>query len=154
MAALAHKSGEAGVAARDVGLLLIRLMLAVVLIYHGSQKLFGWFGGPGLSGAAEFMGSQGIPLPMVAAVLSSCTEFFGALILLIGTGTRIAAIPMSFNMFVASFVVHWGAFDARNQGMEYPLTLAVVLAGLALTGPGRLAVWRRRRRPVREESES
>jgi putative oxidoreductase len=124
----------------DVGLLMIRLVLAAVFIYHGGQKLFGWFGGPGLEATAGGFGKMGIPLPMLSAVLASAAEFFGAIVLLIGTGTRIAAIPMAFDMLVAVLLVHRAHFDARSGGMEYPLTLGVVLAALILTGPGRLTL--------------
>jgi putative oxidoreductase len=126
----------------DIGLLLVRAVLAAVFIYHGGQKLFGIFGGYGIQGTAGWMASVGIPFPVVSTVLAGGTEFFGGIVLLLGTGTRVAAIPMAFNMLVAIVTVHHGAFDARAGGMEYPLTLAVVLAALALIGPGRLTVGR------------
>ena len=90
----------------DVALLIIRLMLAAVFIYHGGQKLFGWFGGHGLTGFTEFLTGLNVPFPQVAAILSGGTEFFGGVILLLGTGTRVAAIPMAFNMAVACLTVH------------------------------------------------
>jgi putative oxidoreductase len=62
------------------------------------------------------------------------------LALLLGIGVRIAVIPMIFTMCVAIYTVHWGAFGGQNNGMEFPLTLAVVLLSLGLTGPGRLSV--------------
>ena len=123
----------------DVGLLMIRVMLAVVFMYHGSQMLFGWFGGFGLQATAGFMEKIGIPYPLVGAILSGATEFFGGLVLLIGTGTRIAAIPMAFNMAVACLTAHHG-FNATTGGMEYPLTLGVILVSLVLMGPGRITV--------------
>ena len=126
----------------DIGLLLIRAVLAAVFIYHGGQKLFGLFGGYGIQGTAGWMASVGIPFPVVSTVLAGGTEFFGGLILLLGTGTRLAAIPMAFNMVVAIVTVHHGAFDARAGGMEFPLSLGVVLLALALIGPGRLTVGR------------
>ena len=55
---------------RDLGLLLIRLVLAAVFIYHGGQKLFGWFGGPGLQGFAGMLADHHAPFPYVAAILS------------------------------------------------------------------------------------
>jgi putative oxidoreductase len=124
----------------DAGLFVIRAMLAAVFMFHGSQKLFGWFGGPGLAGTAEFMGKMGIPGPAVSAVLAGSAEFFGGLALLLGVGVRIAVIPMVFTMLVASFHVHGHAFSAQKGGMEYPLTMAVILIGLGLTGAGRVRV--------------
>lgn len=119
----------------DIGLLLIRFLPAVVFVFHGSQKLFGWFGGYGIAGTAEWMTSIGIPFGTLNAVLAGSTEFFGGLLLLAGIGVRWISIPMVFTMFVAIITVHSG-FDARAGGMEYPLTLAFVLAGLGFTGPG------------------
>src|SRR3712207_3030635 len=87
--------------AADIGLLLIRAVLATVFIYHGGQKHFGLFGGYGIEGTAGWMASIGIPFPTLATVLSGATEFFGGIVLLLGTGTRLAAIPMAFNMLVA-----------------------------------------------------
>jgi putative oxidoreductase len=126
----------------NVALLLVRSGLALVFIFHGSQKLFGWFGGHGLSGTAGWMESIGIPLPMLSTILAGSAEFFGGLVLLLGVGTRIAAVPMAFTMLVAILTVHSSAFDAAAGGMEYTLTLGVVLVALALTGPGRLTVAR------------
>jgi putative oxidoreductase len=124
----------------DIGLFLIRAVLAAVFIYHGGQKLFGLFGGYGIEGTAGWMASIGIPFPTLSTVLAGGTEFFGGIVLLLGTGTRLAAVPMAFNMLVAIATVHRSGFDARSGGMEFPLTLAVLLAALALIGPGRLTV--------------
>lgn len=124
----------------DAGLLGIRLMLGVVFAYHGSQKLFGTFGGPGIEGFAGFLASMGVPLPTLNAYLAGGAEFFGGLLLAVGFGARLASIPVAFTMFVAAFMVHGGAFGAQNNGMEYPLTLAVVTAGVGLVGPGRLTL--------------
>lgn len=128
--------------AADLGLLLIRVVLAAVFFYHGGQKLFGWFGGPGLEGAAQWMASIGIPFPKLNAVLASTTEVVGAVVLLFGTGTRLAAAPLAFTMAVAIVTAHSGGFDVRTGGMEYALTLGVVLVALVLTGPGELTVGR------------
>lgn len=133
---------RASFSAADVGLLLIRLILAAVFVFHGGQKLFGLFGGPGLSAIAEGFGKMGFPLPMVSALLAGSAEFFGGLVLLIGVGARIAAVPMAFTMFVASFAVHGKAFSMQHGGMEYALTLAVTLVAVVLMGPGRLTIAR------------
>lgn len=120
----------------NTALLAIRIILAVVFMYHGSQKLFGLFGGPGLDGFAGFLTKLGVPLPHVAAVLAALSEFGGGLLLLLGVAVRLATIPMAFTMLVASFGVHANGFGLANGGMEYPLTLAVVLIALGLMGPG------------------
>ncbi len=125
--------------ANDVALLLVRAILAAVFILHGGQKLFGWFGGHGIAGTSGYLASLGIPLPTLGAAAAGATEFFGGLFLLVGTGTRLAALPMAATMFVAAFTAHSG-FDILKGGMEYPLTLAIVLVALSLLGPGRLTL--------------
>ena len=123
----------------DTGLLLARLMLAVVFVFHGAQKLFGLFGGYGIEGTAGFMESIGMPFPVASALLAGGAEFFGGLALMSGLGQRLFSVPLVFTMLVAAFSVGQG-FDSQQGGMEYPLTLAVVTAGLGLLGPGRYAL--------------
>ncbi len=122
--------------ARDLGLLLIRTMVGVVFVFHGSQKLFGAFGGPGLEGFTGFLTQLEVPLPGVSAVLAAVAEFAGGLALIAGLGTRVAALPLVVTMLVAAFKVHGTAFSAQAGGMEYALTLGVVTAGVAFTGGG------------------
>jgi putative oxidoreductase len=125
----------------DVGLLLIRLVLAGVFIYHGSDKLFNWSGQGGIAGFTQFLTGLKVPMPGVAAWVSAVTEFAGGILVGVGLAARLAAVPMALNMAVAVITVHWAhGFSNMKQGYEYPLTLGVVLAGLALTGPGRLAL--------------
>ncbi len=127
----------------DVGLLLIRVMVGIVGIFHGAQKLFGAFGGHGIKGTAGFFEQTNIPFPTASVVLAGSAEFFGGLLVAVGLFSRIGALFFAFTMLVASFVVHGKAFSAQNGGMEYPLTLAVVLIGLFFTGPGRYALGRK-----------
>ena len=120
---------------RDAGLVLMRGMLGAVFVFHGSQKLFGWFGGYGLQATGQWMESIGIPFGFVSAALAGSTEFFGGLLLLTGVATRFVSVPMVITMLVAVTTAHHG-FDAGQGGAEYPITLAAVLAGLGLIGPG------------------
>ncbi len=122
----------------DAGLLLTRLMLATVFVFHGSQKLFGAFGGYGIEGTAVFFEQLGIPFPTASVVLAGGTEFFGGLALALGLGTRLSALGLTATMLVAAFSAHSG-FDGQSGGMEYPLTLAVLSLALALSGPGRFS---------------
>ncbi len=124
----------------DVGLLLIRAMVGVVFAYHGSQKLFGWFGGYGIEGTAGFFAKIGVPLPTLSVILAGSAEFFGGLALILGVGVGLVSIPMVFTMIVAIATVHPSGFSAQANGMEYPLTLALVTAGVGLVGPGRFSV--------------
>jgi putative oxidoreductase len=125
----------------DLGLLLLRLMLGIVFVYHGAQKLFGWFGGYGLEGTSQWMGSIGIPMPLVSTTLAALSEFGGGLVLITGLFFRPMMIPLFFTMLVAAFVGHAGkGFSAQAGGNEYALTLAVAVLALFFTGPGRLAL--------------
>jgi putative oxidoreductase len=123
-------------ALKDAGFALMRIMLAVVFLYHGAQKLFGLFGGAGLEGFAGYLDGMGIPVPQLAAFLAALAEFGGGIVLLAGIGFRFGLPPLVFTMLVASFGAHGGKFGIQNGGMEYALTLAVMVAGLILTGPG------------------
>lgn len=120
----------------NTALLALRLILATVFIFHGSQKLFGCFGGYGLTATGQYMESIGIPFGTVSAFLAGSTEFFGGILLLAGVLIPIVTIPMVVTMLVASFVAHGGGFNAQTGGMEYALTLSVVLASLGLLGGG------------------
>ncbi len=129
-----------GAMLHDTGLLLIRLMVGVVFIFHGAQKMFGVWDGPGLEGFATTLGDKlGFPMPGLNAFLAASAELFGGMVLVLGTGTRVAAIPMAFTMAVACYV-HRGAFSIQANGMEYALTLGVILVALGLMGPGRFTI--------------
>lgn len=124
----------------DLGRFLIRGALGVVFVGHGAQKLFGVFGGPGLTGFSGFLESLGLPFPMANAVLAGAAEFFGGLTLLAGVGTRVSAGLLVGTMMVAAFAVRSHGLSAQNGGMEYPLVLAVLLVGIGLIGPGGLTL--------------
>lgn len=125
----------------DLGLFLLRAMLGIVFVFHGSQKLFGLFGGYGLSGTAQWMGSIGIPLPTVSALLAGLSELIGGLVLITGVGFAWVLPPLAFTMLVAVLTGHAGkGFSIQNGGYEYPLTLMVAVVALLLLGPGRLAL--------------
>ena len=114
-------------------------MVGLVFAFHGSQKLFGWFGGYGLEATGQWMESLGLPFGTLSAVLAGGTEFFGGLALAAGLWSRWVAIPLAGTMLVGAFTAHSG-FDAQQGGMEYPLTLAAVCVALALLGGGRFAL--------------
>lgn len=125
--------------ASGLGQLFTRAMVGVVMTFHGSQKLFGWFGGYGIEGTAGFFEKLGIPFPTLNVYLAGGAEFFGGLLLIVGLFTRPMAAILAFTMFVAAFTAHRGAFALSQGGMEYALTLAVVSLGIALFGAGRLS---------------
>lgn len=126
----------------DLGLLLLRLIVGVVFMFHGAQKLFGWFDGSGIEGFAGMLEGMGIPSPEIMAWLAAIAEFGGGSLIFLGLLTRLAAIGPLIVMAVAITQVHANAFSlqAEPPGMEYALTLGVVLLAIILAGPGRFSV--------------
>jgi putative oxidoreductase len=122
----------------DTGLFLLRIVLGIIFIAHGGQKVFGWFGGYGLQGTAGFMATLGVPT--VLAYIASFTEFFGGLAMIGGLLARPAALGLAFTMLVAIVKVHLaGGFFAPN-GLEYPLSLAAIAVTIFILGPGRYSL--------------
>ncbi|PYT19174.1 MAG: hypothetical protein DMG59_01525, partial [Acidobacteria bacterium] len=89
----------------DHVLTLLRFVLGIVFLAHGAQKLLGWFGGPGYSGAMSFF-TEGLHIPAVFAFLAICAEFLGGLGLILGLLGRVAAFGIFVEMLVAVFLVH------------------------------------------------
>lgn len=114
----------------------LRLVVGVVMMAHGSQKLFGWFGGPGLKEFAGFLESNLHMAPgMVFAILGGGGEFFGGLLVFLGLFTRFGALLVAAAMAVAVFKVHFAAgLFASNNGFEYPLTLLAAALSLFFSG--------------------
>ncbi|MGW7328981.1 DoxX family membrane protein [Streptomyces sp. NPDC054840] len=126
-------------AGHDTGLLLLRLALGLTMAAHGSQKLFGWFGGGGISGTGRFFTAAGYPGGDAMAVLAGLTETLGGLGLALGLLTPLAGAAIVGTLINAIAVHGAGAFFAP-KGVEYELLLTAGAAALALTGPGRYAV--------------
>lgn len=122
---------------RDVGLLLVRVALSGPFLYHGAQKLFGWFGGSGLSGFAAYLDGMHIPLPLLSAFLAGASEFFGGVILLGGRGW-LGLLPLLFTMAVAVLTSAGHGYDVQHGGIEYPLALLLLLVAVILLGAGSL----------------
>ncbi len=124
---------------------LIRLFTGLILMPHGSQKLFGWFGGRGLEATAKgFAEGLGLEPGMLFAVLAGGTEFFGGLCLAIGLFTRVAAAGVVILMTVAIFTVHiTKGFFAFEGGYEYALLWGIVALAIFFRGGGELSLDRR-----------
>ena len=120
---------------------VLRVPVGIILIAHGAQKLFGWFGGYGLEGTGQFVASLGLEPGYLMALLAGSAEFFGGLALVLGILTRPAALMSAFTMAVAMFTAHIGnGLFMANNGYEYALTLLVVSAALAIQGAGRFSL--------------
>jgi len=124
--------------------LLARLALGIVVFPHGAQKLLGWFGGYGFNGSMGFLtGTAG--LPYIIALLVILIEFFGALFLIAGFATRLAAIGILGNFIgvvVTSnlhngFFMNWYAQANKGEGLEYFILLFGLTIISLIAGGGR-----------------
>lgn len=119
----------------DVALLGIRVVLGIIFMAHGAQKLFGAFGGPGLAGIVGMLGPVGY--------LVAVGEFFGGLGMLVGFLVRFSAASNALIMLGAIALVHGrNGFFLANQGFEYNLALLGLLLPLVLAGSGRFSLGR------------
>jgi putative oxidoreductase len=118
---------------QPLALLVMRLALGAVMLGHGYHKVFG-----GLHHHAQFVASLG--LPAWTAYLSSFTEFFGGLLLLIGLFTRCAAFAICIDLSVAIAKVHFHNGLMGNGGYEFPLSLAALAFALIFFGGGAIAL--------------
>jgi putative oxidoreductase len=130
----------------DWTLTLIRIILGIVFFAHGSQKLLGWFGGPGLKETLRTMHKHlGLPIPL--AFLSVATEFFGGLGLIAGLLSRVAAIGIAAIMLAARVSVHgrYGLFldwfgNRKGHGYEYHLLAIALAAAIVVKGSGAMSL--------------
>ena len=109
----------------DIGLLLLRLTVGLILAAHGSQKLFGWFGGPGLDATGEGMAALGFQPGRRHALMAGLTETGGGVLLALGLFTPAAAAAVRHVMLVAGVSAHFRqGFFITNGGCEHTLLLA------------------------------
>lgn len=126
----------------DVVVLVLRLMLGLVFFPHGAQKVLGWFGGYGFSATLDnFTSKMGIPV--VFAFLAIMAEFLGALGLITGLLTRVAAFGIMSVMLVAVPMLHFknGFFmnwfgNQAGEGFEYHLLVIAIAIALIIKGGG------------------
>ena len=125
----------------DIGLLAARLVLGPLMAAHGSQKLFGWFGGYGLSGTAGFFEQLGFRPGRLFAGAAAVAEILGGVLVTTGLLGPVGPALILSVMIVAAVSVHWqhGVFATTN-GIEVPLLYAAGAAALAFTGFGRFSV--------------
>jgi putative oxidoreductase len=124
-----------------LAVLILRLFLGVAFMMHGSQKLLGAFGGPGISGVAGMLSKMGMEPSQILAWVLSITEFVGGVCVVLGFLTRFWAAGLVIDMAVAIFKVHLvnGFFASRN-GFELPLAFGVMALVIVLTGPGSVSI--------------
>ncbi len=126
--------------------LIIRVSLGAVIFPHGAMKLFGWFGGGGVSGTLEAF-SQHYHIPAFLIMLVIASESLGALGLIVGFATRLCAFGIFCDMIGAIYLVHWhnGFFmnwfgKNQGEGFEYHLLVIGMALALMISGGGRLSL--------------
>ena len=130
----------------DLTLTLARIILAAIFFAHGSQKMFGLFGGRGVSGTIEiFQQTMGIPAPLT--ILAMTAEVFGAAGLFLGLFSRIAALGVLVVMLVAPFANHLYPHFFMNwtgrqtgEGFEYHLLAIALIVTVLVRGAGALSL--------------
>ena len=135
-----HFTDKAGVLAYP----LMRVTTGLLLMPHGAQKLFGWFGGYGLSGTGAYFGETlGLQPGYLFALSAGLVELFGGLALVLGLLTRPAAAAVAVLLAVALSVHLPNGFFWTNGGIEYPLMWFLFAVALTLRGGGEYSLDRR-----------
>jgi putative oxidoreductase len=120
-----------------LGLLIIRLVIGLSFAAHGTQKVFGWFGGYGPKGTGGFFDSIGIKPGVLMAVLAGLAEIAGGLLFAAGLWTPLGAALIVLIMLGAIIKVHAkNGYWVTSNGYEYNLTLIAIAVGVALIGAG------------------
>src|SRR5437867_2406074 len=118
----------------------LRIVAGLIFMAHGAQKLFGAFGGPGISGTGHFFDQIGISPGTFWAVVVALVEFFGGIAVLLGLFTRVMAALLAVIMAVAILKVHLvNGFFAPN-GFEYPFALLGANLTLIIAGASELSL--------------
>lgn len=119
----------------DAGLLVLRVVLAIIMLYHGWPKV------TDLGGTIEGFTGMGVPVPALSAIFATVAEVGGGLLLLIGALTDVAGLLVAIDMLGAITFVHAkNGFAVQDGGFEWPLMLLASGLAVALVGPGRYAV--------------
>jgi putative oxidoreductase len=130
----------------DKVLTVLRLTLAIVVFPHGLQKVFGWFGGFGISGTYGFL-TQQMHIPAVFAILVFAAEFLGPIGLFVGLLSRIAAFGIAVEFAVAVFLVHipngffmnWTG-QQKGEGFEFHILAIGIAIAIMMGGSGALSI--------------
>ena len=125
----------------DLSLLILQLGVGLTFAAHGAQKVFGWWGGPGLAGWEGAMQHMGFRPARLFALVSAGAELVGGLLLAVGFLTPFVAAVLLAQTVVIIGQVHWahGFFNSKS-GIEFPLLLGVGAAAVGLGGPSAVSV--------------
>lgn len=124
----------------DMALALLRVFAGAVIAVHGAQKVFGAFGGPGMTGWTKGVAQMGFRPASLWANAAAWGELAGGVMLALGLFTGVAAGILVVDMIVAIWKAHWPKFFVANGGMEYALASAVIYGVFGLVGPGLYAL--------------
>ena len=120
-----------------LGLLVLRLVVGLTMAAHGAQKIFGWWGGPGIKGWADAMTRLRIRPAVPLAWLSALAELGGGLLFALGLLSPLGTLAITGTMLVAIATVHWpNGFWNGKRGYEFNLTLLASAIAVGLSGPG------------------
>lgn len=133
--ALAPLSRLAGLAP-----LAVRVIVGVIMIAHGAQKLQA-----GPANVGQSLAGMGVPLPVLTGYAVTFTELIGGVLLVVGLFSRLAALLLTANLTGAIFLVNIGVGfltppGAASSGVELPLALIACLLAVLLAGPGKLSL--------------
>jgi putative oxidoreductase len=120
----------------DLGLAILRIIVGVIFVAHGYQKLFTF----GLAGVTTGFTQMGVPAAGIVGPLVGCLEFVGGILLIPGIATRWIAILLALDMLGAMSIVHYVNGFFLPNGIEFALSLCGACIALALTGAGAYSV--------------
>ena len=121
----------------SAGLLAARVVFGLLMAGHGSQKLFGWFGGHGIAGTGTFFEALGFRPGRLFATIAATTEVVSGILIALGLLGPLGPALMFSVMIVAAVSVHWkNGLWAQTGGIEIALFYGTVAVALALTGFG------------------
>src|SRR5690625_3035349 len=123
-----------------VATLPLRIVIGLIFIAHGAQKLFGWFEGGGIKGTADFLSGLGLEPGNFMAYTVGIGEFLGGILLLLGLFTRAGSALIIIIMLTAIWKVHFEHGLTGNMGMEFPLTLLTGAIIFLISGAGKLSI--------------
>ena len=125
----------------DLALLMLRGTLGTLMAGHGAQKLFGWFGGPGVKGTTGMMEHLGLKPGQQWTALASASEVGGGVLTALGLLNPVGELGILGSMGMATFVAHRGKpIWVTSGGAELPVTNMAIVAALLATGPGKYSL--------------
>jgi len=120
----------------DLAVLILRVVVGLLVAGHGAQKLFGWFGGHGVTGFAGALASMGYRPSRLWAWLGGLAEVGGGVLFALGVFSPLGTLGITASMLTAIAKVHWPKVWATQGGLELPFTNLVVAIAVSIAGPG------------------